>query len=184
VLFESGRFTRNDSIWVWQVLAGSTVGLLASTWGRLYSSTFYALRDTRTPLYFAIVRVTLTSVLGYFAALYLPQMLGLDRRLGVAALTATAGIAGWIEFFLLRRAISRRIGPTSVSASYTFKLWMSAIVGAGIAWGIKLGLTGTPRLLAALVVLMAYGIAYLVITTLLGIKEATDMTARLRRRRV
>jgi putative peptidoglycan lipid II flippase len=184
VLFESGRFTRNDSIWVWQVLAGSTVGLLASTWGRLYSSTFYALRDTRTPLYFAIVRVSLTSVLGYFAALYLPQMLGLDRRLGVAALTATAGIAGWIEFFLLRRAISKRIGPTSVSAAYTLKLWLAAIVAAGIAWGIKLGLVGAPHLLGALIVLAAYGMAYLLITALLGIKEATDMTARLRRRRV
>ena len=33
------------------------VGLLASTLGRLYSSTYYALRDTRTPLGFAIVRI-------------------------------------------------------------------------------------------------------------------------------
>jgi putative peptidoglycan lipid II flippase len=128
--------------------------------------------------------VTLTSVLGYFAALYLPQMLGLDRRMGVVGLTATAGIAGWIEFFLLRRAISKRIGPTSVSASYTFKLWGAAIAGAAIAWGVKLGLASAPRLLAALLVLTAYGMAYLLITTLFGIREATDMTARLRRRRV
>ena len=32
------------------ILAGSAVGLLASTLGRLYASTFYALHDTRTPL--------------------------------------------------------------------------------------------------------------------------------------
>ena len=32
---------------------------------RLYSSTYYALRDTRTPLRFALVRVVLTAVLGY-----------------------------------------------------------------------------------------------------------------------
>lgn len=184
VLFESGRFTRNDSIWVWQVLAGSTVGLLASTWGRLYSSVFYALRDTRTPLYFAIIRVTLTSVLGYFAALHLPGMLGLDARLGVVGLTATAGIAGWIEFFLLRRAITRRIGPTSVRASYTLKLWAAAIAGAAIAWGIKLGVVSMPKLPAALLVIAAYGAAYLVITTLFNIREAVEMTARLRRRRV
>ncbi len=184
VLFESGRFTRNDSIWVWEVIAGSTVGLLASTWGRLYSSAFYALRDTRTPLYYAIVRVTLTSGLGLFAALYLPQMLGVDRRLGLVGLTATAGIAGWVEFFLLRREMSKRIGHTGVAASHTLKLWLAAIASAGIAWGIKLGLLGVPKSVWAITVIAAYGASYLIITTLLGIKEATDMTARLRRRRV
>src|SRR5215472_4432081 len=69
----SGQFTHEDAIYVWGVLAGSAVGLLASALGRLYSSTYYALRDTRTPLRFAIIRVTLTTVLGLFCALRLPQ---------------------------------------------------------------------------------------------------------------
>src|SRR4029079_1605590 len=94
VLFESGRFTRSDSVWVWQILAGSTIGLLASTWGRLYSSTFYALRDTRTPLKYATVRVVLTTILGLIAALRLPGWLGLAPRIGVPGLTAAAGHAG------------------------------------------------------------------------------------------
>jgi putative peptidoglycan lipid II flippase len=182
VLFESGRFKRSDSIWVWQALAGSTVGLLASTWGRLYSSTFYALRDTRTPLNFAIVRVVLTSVLGYFAALYLPKMLGFEAKLGVLGLTATAGIAGWVEFFLLRRAMTARIGSTGMPQSHVMKLWLAAAVSAAIAWGIKLGLGRSHPLVFALLVIAAYGIAYFLITTLLGVKESTLLTARLRRR--
>ena len=182
ILFQSGRFTRLDSIWVWQILAGSTVGLLASTWGRLYSSTFYALRDTRTPLKFALVRVILTSVLGYFAALYLPTALGLDPKLGVAGLTATAGIAGWVEFYLLRRAIGQRIGPTHVSASYTLKLWLSAGIAAAAAWGIKLWLSGLHGLLFSGAILVVFGVVYLAVTTLLKIKEAEAMTSRLLRR--
>lgn len=182
ILFESGRFTRHDSIWVWQVLAGSTVGLLASTWGRLYSSTFYALRDTRTPLKFALVRVILTSILGYFAALYLPRALGLDPKLGVAGLTATAGMAGWVEYFLLRRSMGKRIGPTSVSWRYTLKLWVSAAAAAGVAWAVKIPLSGTHTVIVAVLILAAYGIAFLVITTLIGIKEARAMTSRLLRR--
>ena len=63
-IYQSGKFTHTDTTYVWGILAGSTVGLLASTLGRLYSSTFYALRDTRTPLRFAIARVALTTVLG------------------------------------------------------------------------------------------------------------------------
>ena len=42
-----------DSLFVWAILAGSAVGLLATTLGRLYASAFYALQDTRTPLRFA-----------------------------------------------------------------------------------------------------------------------------------
>ncbi|MEO8194430.1 MAG: murein biosynthesis integral membrane protein MurJ [Gemmatimonadales bacterium] len=183
ILFESGRFTRSDSVWVWQVLAGSTVGLLASTWGRLYSSTFYALRDTRTPLNFAVVRVTLTSVLGYFAALYLPGILGVDPKLGVAGLTATAGIAGWVEFFLLRRAMTRRIGPTALPAGKTAKLWFAAAGAAAVAWGGKLWLTGAHTVWLAVVIVVMYGVSYLLITSALGFPEAMALVSRLFGRR-
>ena len=60
-LFQSGKFEAKDSAYVWGIVAGSAVGLLASTLGRLYSSTYYALRDTRTPLNFAVIRVALTT---------------------------------------------------------------------------------------------------------------------------
>ena len=40
------------------------------------------LRDTRTPLRFAIVRVVLTTVLGYVCAIPLPRLLGLRAGLG------------------------------------------------------------------------------------------------------
>jgi putative peptidoglycan lipid II flippase len=182
VLFESGRFKRSDSIWVWQALAGSTVGLLASTWGRLYSSTFYALRDTRTPLKFAMVRVVLTTLLGLFAALYLPKLLGYDARLGVLGLTATAGLAGWVEFFLLRRAMSARIGSTGMRAAQVAKLWGAALVSAAIAFGIKLGLGRSHPLVFALLVIAAYGVSYFLMTTILRVPESTALTGKLRRR--
>ena len=60
-LLQTGRFRHEDAVYVWGILAGSAVGLLASTLGRLYSSTYYALRDTRTPLRYALVRVVLTT---------------------------------------------------------------------------------------------------------------------------
>ena len=50
------------------------------------ASTFYALRDTRTPLRFALVRVALTTVLGYVFAIPLPGWLGLPAAWGAAAL--------------------------------------------------------------------------------------------------
>ena len=59
-LYQTGRFGDDDTRYVWYILVGSAVGLLAATLGRLYSSAFYALRDTRTPLRFAVLRVILT----------------------------------------------------------------------------------------------------------------------------
>src|SRR5262249_46098426 len=97
-LFETGgRCTHADALYLWAILAGSGVGLLASTLGRLYSSTYWALRDTRTPLRYALVRVTLTTILGYLSAIPLPRMLNLAPMWGAAGLTASAGIAAWFE---------------------------------------------------------------------------------------
>jgi putative peptidoglycan lipid II flippase len=91
LIYRSGHFGKDDVTVVWRVLAGSGVGLLASTSGRLYSSAFYALRNTRTPLNFAIIRVALTLALGYFFALPLPRLLGIDHRWGVPGLPLSAG---------------------------------------------------------------------------------------------
>src|SRR6185436_16123551 len=74
-LFQGGRFASQDTLLVWYILVGSTIGLLAVTLGRLYSNAFYALRDTRTPLRFAMIRVTLTAALGWIFAIPLRPIL-------------------------------------------------------------------------------------------------------------
>lgn len=179
VLYQTGKFTHDDANYIWGILAGSTVGLLASTLGRLYSSTYYALHDTRTPLRFAIIRVTLTTALGYLCALPLPPLLGIDPKWGVAGLTASAGIAGWIEFALLRRSMNRRIGRTGLSASYVFKLWVAALLAADIGWTFKMLLGDLHPIPLAAVVLGTYGIAYFGVAYFLSITEAQMLIGRI-----
>lgn len=181
-LFQSGRFRRADAVWVWEILAGSTVGLLASTLGRLDSSTYYALRDTRTPLKFAVLRIVVTTALGYASALLLPRWLGVDPRLGAAGLTASAGLAGWLEFALLRRGLTRRIGRTGLSAGYVLRLWLAALPAAGLAKLVHLAVAGRPALVAGVVVLGVYGAAYLALAHALRLPGALAMTTRLRPR--
>ncbi len=162
-IYQSGRFTHADTVWEWGILAGSGVGLLASTQGRLYSSAFYALKDTRTPLRFALIRIALTIVLGYLCALRLPPVLGLDPKWGVAGLTASAGLSGWVEFFLLRRSLGRRIGSDRVGVKYLAKLWGAAVLAAGIGWAIKAINAGLHPKVMAGAVLIPYGTLYLVL---------------------
>ncbi|HEY0077195.1 MAG TPA: murein biosynthesis integral membrane protein MurJ [Pyrinomonadaceae bacterium] len=159
-LYQTGRFTRADSVYVWGILAGSTIGLLAATQGRLYASTFYALHDTRTPLRYAVVHVLLAIVLGYLFAIWLPPLLGIEERWGVAGLTASAGISGWTEFILLRRSLNRRIGRTGLPLAYMSKLWAAAIAGAIAAWGIRLAVGARHPIIVAALVLVPYGLIY------------------------
>jgi putative peptidoglycan lipid II flippase len=180
-LFQTGRFGGRDVRYVWIILAGSTVGLLAATMARLYSSAFYALRDTRTPLRYAILRVVLTAALGIFCGLSLPKLLGVDPRYGAAGLTASAGVAGWIEFALLRRGIARRIGECHLPKGLLPRLWGSAAAATALALGVKLVLPPVHPVLRAVVVLGVFGAAYLGATSALGVAEAGQLTRRLRR---
>jgi len=181
-IYQTGKFGHADVIYVWGILAGSTVGLLASTLGRLYSSTYYALRDTRTPLRFAILRVILTTVLGYLAALPLPHLLAIDSRWGVAGLTISAGVSSWVEFALLRRRLNTRIGQTGLPSEYLIKAWAVALPAAAIARGILFLLAQhLQRILLAAVVLGIYGGLYFLGMYLLGVPEAKSLFSRVLR---
>lgn len=181
-IYQSGKFHRSDVELVWAVLAGSAVGLLATSLGRLYSSTFYALLDPKTPLRFAMIRVVLTGVLGVIAALWLPHWLGLGQKWGVAGLTASAGASGWIEFALLRHALTERIGKTPLPAIFTIRLWSVALAAGALAYFVKLGVgTVHPRFLACLA-LPLYGALYLGGTAALGINESQTTIRSVTRR--
>ena len=177
-LFQTGRFQHGDSTYVWGILAGSSVGLLASTLGRLYSSTYYALRDTRTPLRFATVRVFLTVTLGYVCAIWLPRWLGIETRWGVAGLTASAGVAGWVEFALLRRSLNARIGRTGLPATLVVKLWGSAALAAGLAWAAKSGLRLSSPFKGSICVLAVYGLGYMALAWVFRIEECRGLVQR------
>jgi putative peptidoglycan lipid II flippase len=181
VLFQTGKFGRNDTLFVWMILAGSTVGMLAATQGRLCSSAFYALSDTRTPLNFAIVRVSVTALLGYLVALPLRARYGYSVEWGAAGLTASAGLAGWIEFLLLKRALDRRIGHTSVGKSAVARAWLAALVGGGAAFALHRFFPISRPLVSGTLVLSMYGLIYLMVARLVGLPEAAQIFARARR---
>jgi putative peptidoglycan lipid II flippase len=177
-VFQTGRFTHADALYVWAILAGSAVGLLASTLGRLYSSTYYALRDTATPLRYAIIRVVLTTVLGYLFAFPLPRWLGIAPAWGTAGLTASAGIAGWVEMLLLRSSLNARIGVTGLPFGYVASLWTAALAGAAVGWAVKLTFFPPSPILDAVLVLGPYGLVYFGITTTMRVPEAASIISR------
>jgi putative peptidoglycan lipid II flippase len=181
-LYQSGKFTHDDAVFVWAIIAGSGVGLLASTLGRLYSSSYYALLDPRTPLRYAMLRLLLTTALGLVCALALPPLLGIPAQWGTVGLTASAGIAGWVELFLLRRTMNARIGVTGLPRSLLFKLWGAAAAAAAAAFALKIALGWQEPILLAVVVLGVYGCLYFAITYVAKVDECRTVLHGLWRR--
>ena len=181
-LFQTGRFSAADSQYVWIVLAGSAVGLLAATMGRLYASTFYALQDTRTPLRCAFIRVLLTTLLGYLAAVTLPAAFHLEPRWGAAGLTASAGVAGWIEYMMLSRSLAQRIGPGGPGIGLVLRLWTAAILGCAAGLAGRQLFHGFGPLGLAVGVLLPAGAVYFLIAAALRVPTALNLVQRLQRR--
>lgn len=185
-LFRSGRFTGADTRWLWAILAGASLGLLASALARLYSSAFFALQDTTTPFRLALVRVAVGIALAYLLGIRAPGWIGVESRWGATGLTLAAGVAGWCEFALLRRALRRRIGALPPMLPALLRLWASALIAAVITWAVRvpwLGADATPRRIEAAVLLAVFASAYGAVTLLWRVPEAVALVERVRRLR-
>src|SRR5439155_24027810 len=107
--------------------------------------------------------------------------LGIDPLWGAAGLTASAGIAGWVKFLLLRGSLNARIGSTGLPARYVARLWTSAGVAAAVAWMVKLAIPPLHPVLTAILVLGPYGLAFFALTVALKIPEASTALGRVGR---
>ena len=185
LLYQRGAFTRTQTLAVWATLAGSAVGLLGQTMARLYSSAFYALGDTRTPMRVAALRLVLTAALGYVFAFPLLRALGVPPSWGTVGLSASAGLAGWIEYLVLRAALRRRVGAHGVAAPVLLRLWSIALSAAGAAWTVRLPLAaalGDRPMLVAPPTLAVFGLGYLAAGVFVGDPTARALLVTLRRR--
>jgi putative peptidoglycan lipid II flippase len=183
-VLQTGRFVYADAVYVWMILGGAALGLLPATLGRLYSSAFYALGDTRTPFRYALVHVGLAAVLGYVFAVPLVSWLGLEARLGAAGLTVSASLAAWVELLLLRRSLNARIGLTGLPTGFLAVLWAAATAAAAVAWGAKIALPPLHPVVVAIYVLAAFTATFGGATIAMRVPEATALLARVTGRRI
>jgi putative peptidoglycan lipid II flippase len=110
--------------------------------------------------------------------------------LGAIALTATAGIAGWLEFLLLRHVLARRIGAARIEAGYLLRLWGASVLAGIVGAVCNLYLMPRiplprflPHIATGILVCGAFGLVYLGSTIALGVPEARATLQRFTRRR-
>jgi putative peptidoglycan lipid II flippase len=184
LLLEGGRFGADDTEIVWIILAGSALGLVASTQGRLFASALYALGRPRAPLYAALVRVGFGITAGYIVVMPLREALGYSAVWGAFGLTAAASLAAWIELALLYRWIKQRVGTVDVP----IKLAIGALAASLVAGAAGMGAAraalevGAPTWLSALAAIGVFGGVYFVAMAAGKVPEARAITRKLLRR--
>jgi putative peptidoglycan lipid II flippase len=181
-LYQTGHFSQSDAAAVWVLLIGCSVGILATTQSRLCVSAFWAMHDARTPTRFAVIRVALTAILGYVSVFPLREAFDLTPAVAGAFLVGTAGFSGWLEFLLIKRALSKKIGEFHLDHKAMARCWALALASAAAAFGLKRLLPDLPPLIKGLLVLGLYGGLYLGGSVAVGAEHATVFLRKLRRR--
>lgn len=181
-LFQTGDFGPDDTFVTYVVLGGYAFGLLASTATRLFSSAFFALHDTRTPAKIALIRVAVAAGAGAVLMFALERVQVRGEPIGALGLSLATSIGAWIEWSLLRRSLMPRIGAVGAGAGALARMFSAAGLAALAARGVALALSRLDEIVAAVVVLGAYGAIYVVIGLALGLGEARLLTARFGRR--
>ena len=172
LIYERGDFTAESSMIVRWVLAGYTVGLIATSLVKLFASGFHALQDTRTPMRYAAFAVTVGILTGA-ALMFWMRGQGLGQR-AATGLALGGAVGAWINLLLLSRGLAR-MGLEGVwrrNAAMIGRIVLASLAAAATSWPVRLATRGVPGdglvglVLELMLVLAAGAVPFLLIAGL------------------
>ncbi len=186
-LFRTGQFRAGSTWLVTIVLGGYSLGILATTMSRLLQNAFYAIGDTKTPAWIAVLRVTVSTVVA------VPIMFQLDAIpveavvgplpgdplfLGALGLSLGATVGAWVEVAALRRRLRGPLPDARIPWGAAGRMLGLALAALGPAAGVWWMLPAWDALLVAPLVVGAYAAVYLGAAWGLGFDEIEAWTRR------
>jgi putative peptidoglycan lipid II flippase len=161
VVLQTGEFDAESSQRTAEVLRVYGIALLGNASGRLFSTTFFALGDTRLPARFAVARVVLSTIIA----------LALLRPLGVVGVVTGATIAGWVEAMLLGYFLRQRIEGLGFEHVPFGRIALLALFTVAPPFAARTALPSklVSGLGGSLLVLALMGATFAVAATLLGL---------------
>lgn len=165
-LFQTGRFTADDTALVGGVLAAYGVGLIGQACVKLFASGFYALRDTRTPVTIAAFSLAVSTGL---AVLFM-------QWYGPAGIAFGSSLGSTLNVVLHLRDLDRRIGVVlgvaDWRAAFSSAAAAAAAAGGGVVVARGAAGQGMGAIPVALLALGCFGAIYLGITLALRHPDA------------
>ncbi len=181
-LFQTGQFTNETTLYVWSILIASSFALLGQTKSRVLSSSFYAIKDTKTPMKVAFIRVALTTILGIIFALFLPEFLGIKGNYQASFLAFSFSIAASIEFFILKTLLEKKLN-NKIHEAWTqiLKLAIVSVAASLVAFCIKFSAVNNWHVLfRGVIILGTYGIAFVLFAFFAKIDEVQVITMKIK----
>jgi putative peptidoglycan lipid II flippase len=181
ILFEHGRFGRDDTVRTAGALGAYALGLPAFMLVKALTPGFFARHDTRTPLYIALIAIALNVGLNSFFVF--------GTHLAQVGIALASSLSGWINALLLAAALLSRSHwlPDPRLKSRTWRMALAtvgmsaALIGLLIGLGAELAHPGIAGVLALLAVCALGALVYGALGALLGVLKVSEMRLLLRR---
>jgi putative peptidoglycan lipid II flippase len=192
--YQTGQFDLDDTWQVTLVLAAYSLGMVATTAGRLLQNAFYALSDTKTPAKIAVWRVAVSAALGaalmfFFDRFSVNEVFGIPYegdplRLGAVGLALGSAVGAWVELWRLARALrghdpAFRL-PWAAALRMLGLAGLAAIPAAAVRWLLPADVM--PIWAYGILVIAVYGLSYLALGHLFDFDESDAWLGRFLRR--
>ena len=193
-LLQRGRFGVDDTWQVYLVLAAYTLGMTATTAGRLLQNAFYALNDTKTPARIAVWRVAVSGVIGAGLMFLLDRYSVADAVsvaangeplfLGAVGLALGSAVGAWVELWRLVAALrlhdpAFRL-PWAAGARMLGLAGLAAVPAVLVRWWVPDDVA--PIWAYAIGVVAVYGLSYLALGHALKFDESDAWVGRFLRK--
>ena len=205
-LFERGKFTSEDTLYIWIVLAAYSIGLYATGMSRLYQNLCYSFGDVKGPARLAGLRVLVAGFVGFLLMFQLDRVAidgnsiirigdfpsfsplpefarALDttpQPLGALGLALGSSLGAWIEYFLLKRRVSEHFHIKRDPHLVRRYFLVPGLISAILAGTISLLLFDQNAYFVAPVTLVSSGIVYTFVSALFGSKAAKEFLQTVR----
>ncbi|WP_095511778.1 murein biosynthesis integral membrane protein MurJ [Rubrivirga marina] len=192
--YQTGQFDLDDTWQVTLVLMAYSLGMIATTAGRLLQNAFYALNDTKTPAKIAVWRVVVSALIGaglmfWFDRFSVNEVFGIPSegdplRLGAVGLALGSAVGAWVELWRLVGALRQHDAafrlPWAAGLRMLGLAGLAAIPTAAIRWLVPA--EPFPIWAYGIGVIAVYGLSYLTLGHLFDFDESDAWLGRFLRR--
>ena len=167
VIYEHGMFSEIDTVNVSKVLIAFSLGLPAFVLIKIYLPIFYSIGDTRTPLFYSIISISINLILA----------LALFRPLGIIGIALSTSISSWLNLFLLMAGSKKYNINIALEKIYKdlFKIIISVIFMSLYIIIISKFLIHLPLIFQLVFLVLSGAFIYFLVLFVLGVFNKNDI---------
>ena len=167
VIYEHGMFSEINTVNVSKALIAFSMGLPAFVLIKIYLPIFYSIGDTKTPLFYSIISISINLILALL----------LFQPIGIVGIALSTSISSWLNLFLLMSGSKKYNINISLEKIYRdlFKIILSVIFMSLYIIIISKFLFRIPLISQLVFLVISASIIYFLVLFVLGVFNKNDI---------